>query len=124
VTRSERFGKARRLRCRAEFQQVFDTGRRGHGRFVTVVAAPARSGRSRLGIVASRKLGDAVRRNRAKRLIREVFRRSASLANGRGFDIVVIPRREFFEADFASLEQDVHAALRRCAGRTSAPIAG
>jgi ribonuclease P protein component len=121
--RSESFGKARRLRCRAEFQRVFDSGRRAHGRFVTIVAAPGQAGRSRLGIVASKKLGDAVRRNRAKRLIREIFRRSA-LSDGQGLDIVVIPRRELFDAGYDSLERDFHAALRRCAGRTTTSIAG
>ena len=121
--RSQSFGKARRLRCRAEFQRVFDSGRRAHGRFVTIVAAPGLTGRSRLGIVASKKLGDAVRRNRAKRLIREIFRRSA-LSDGQGLDIVVIPRRELLDAGYDSLERDFHAALRRCAGRTTTSIAG
>jgi ribonuclease P protein component len=74
--------------------------------------------------VASKKLGDAVRRNRAKRLIREIFRRSATLAGARGLDIVAIPRRELFDAAYASLDRDFHAALRRSAGRTTTSIAG
>ena len=45
---------ARRIRRRGEFQHVFEVGRRAHGRFLTVVAAPATGGTSRLGIVASR----------------------------------------------------------------------
>ena len=71
---SERFTKARRVRRRGEFQRVFDLSLRAKGRFVTVLVAPNDAGTTRLGIVASRKLGDAVRRNRAKRLIREIFR--------------------------------------------------
>jgi ribonuclease P protein component len=121
---SQSFGKTRRLRCRTEFQRVFDSGRRAHGRFMTVVAAPNQVGAARLGIVASKKLGDAVHRNRAKRLIRDIFRRSSALSDGRGIDIVVIPRRELFDAGYASLEHDFHSALRRCAGRTPTPIAG
>lgn len=113
---STTFEKHRRLRRRPEFDRVFATGRRAHGRYLTVVAAPNGTAENRLGIVASRKLGDAVRRNRAKRLIREIFR-SQPQARRHGVDIVVIPRRELFDAPYSSLETDYISALRRCAGR-------
>ena len=77
---SERFTKARRVRRRGEFQRVFDLSVRAKGRYLTVLVAPNEAGTTRLGIVASRKLGDAVRRNRAKRLIRQIFRQTQSLA--------------------------------------------
>ena len=70
----QRFGKAQRVRRKAEFQQVFDSGFRVSSRYFTLLLARTSGPNARLGIVASRKLGDAVRRNRAKRLIREVFR--------------------------------------------------
>jgi len=114
---SERFTKACRVRRRAEFQRVFDASRRAKGRYLTVLVAENDSGVSRLGIVASRKLGDAVRRNRAKRLIREVFRRSDPLPSGKGLDVVIIPRRELFDATYSSLEFDFRATVKRCTGR-------
>lgn len=82
-----------------------------------MLAAPNRTGTTRLGIVASKKLGDAVHRNRAKRLIRDVFRRNVRVADGPALDLVVIPRRELFEAPFATLENDFRTVLRRCAGK-------
>jgi ribonuclease P protein component len=112
---SERFTKAHRVRHRDEFQRVFDGSQRAKGRYFTVLVAPNDGETSRLGIVASRKLGDAVRRNRAKRLIREVFRRSDLLPPGRGLDVVVIPRRELFDATYSSLESDFRATVRRAA---------
>ena len=94
------------MRRRGEFQRVFDAG---YARVVPVFHAAARARRRRSdrrdsGSSPRRKLGDAVRRNRAKRLIREVFRhldrcRSAAL------DVVVIPRRELFDAPFSDLER-------------------
>ena len=117
---SERFTKARRVRRRAEFQRVFDLSLRAKGRYLTVLMARNDVGTTRLGIVASRKLGDAVRRNRAKRLIRQMFRQSKSLPATLGLDVVVIPRRELFDAAYSSLESDFRGTLERCAARAPA----
>lgn len=114
---SERFPKGRRVRRRGEFQRVFDASLRTQGRYLTILVAPNAAGTTRLGIVASRKLGDAVRRNRAKRLIREVFRRNSPATSGSGFDVVVIPRRELFAATYEHLETDFRTALKRSATR-------
>ena len=114
---SERFSKARRVRRREEYQRVFDLSHRAKGRYATVLVAPNESGTARLGIVASRKLGDAVRRNRAKRLIREVFRREDFTPPGKGLDVVIIPRRELFDAEYSSLESDLRSTIKRCAAR-------
>lgn len=92
---------------------MFETGRRAHGRYLTVIAAPADSPRARLGIVASRKLGGAVARNRAKRLIRNVFRTSVA-SPGPGWDLVVLPKAAILEAEPGGLIQDFQATLKRC----------
>jgi ribonuclease P protein component len=102
----------RRLRRRVEFQRVFDKGRRTHGRFLTIIAAPDGGPCARLGIVASKKLGGAVDRNRAKRLIREVFRTITPVE--RPLDVVVIPKAPLLVAPFEAFERDFRVTLRRC----------
>jgi ribonuclease P protein component len=59
---------------------------------VLLVYAREESGNARLGIVASRKVGPAVTRNRAKRLVREAFRTTRDLWMP-GIDLVVIVRK-------------------------------
>jgi ribonuclease P protein component len=110
---SERLTRARRVTRRADYQRVLGNAPRTHGRFFTLVVAPNTLGRVRLGMVASRKLGNAVKRNLAKRLIREIFRRSDRTASGVSLDVVVIPRPALFTADFSSLQEDFDATLRR-----------
>jgi ribonuclease P protein component len=113
------FARRERLRRRAEFQQVYERGTRMHGRFFTVFLLPGEPSAGRLGIAATKKLGGAVQRNRAKRLIREVFRRNKI---ARGFDVVVVPKREMLDASLTTLEAEyrniVERGLRRHRGQS------
>lgn len=107
---SERLRRADRIRRRPEFERAYDTGVRIHARFMTLFVVPNSGTTPRLGVAATRKLGSAVERNRAKRRAREVFRRHKVPA---GLDIVIVPRREMLDAPFSSVEADFLGALER-----------
>src|SRR5689334_2378570 len=62
-----RFRRSERVRRRADFQQVYERGARIRGRYSTIFVMRNKGGPGRLGIAATRKLGGAVVRNRAKR---------------------------------------------------------
>ena len=82
-----------RVRKRAEFDRIQKGGARVSTRsFLLVVAGRADRKPARLGITASRKIGGAVVRNRAKRLVREAFRSLGDLFPP-GIDLVVIVRK-------------------------------
>jgi ribonuclease P protein component len=88
-----RFPSAQRLQKRLEFEAAQSAGRKALlPHFVFLLYARAEAGETRLGIVASRRVGTAVIRNRAKRLIREAFRANRHLFMP-GIDVVVIVRR-------------------------------
>lgn len=86
-----KFGPDRRVKKHSEFQLIQRKGQRVNTpHFVFIVASgvsPAEP--SRLGITASKKVGNAVRRNRLKRIVREAFRQLDGMVPP-GHDLVVI----------------------------------
>ena len=86
------------------------------GRFVILVGKPNDRAADRLGIIASRRVGNAVARNRAKRRLRDMFRRREPLAGPRALDVVAIARPDLVRAPFADVQLDFLAALKKLRG--------
>lgn len=76
---------------RREFLSLQQRGKKRHSPHFLVVTAPARTHKSRLGITTSRRFGNAVARNRMKRLLREFFRVYRDHIHPAS-DIVIIPK--------------------------------
>jgi len=72
--RRYRFGQAMRLKKRTEFERVYAGRRRVAAGPLLVFGLPGATPTSRLGLSVPRRVGNAVRRNRVKRLLREAFR--------------------------------------------------
>ena len=104
-----------RVRQRSEFLRIQEQGGRVRGRHLTLFVLPNDFEVTRLGIIATRRLGGAIRRNRSKRMIREMFRRNKSEYEGFALDIVVLPRPGFSDKTFNVLQTDYLNTLRRYA---------
>jgi ribonuclease P protein component len=109
---SRKFPKSDRLLKRDEFRRVYEQGRKLHARYFTAFILPGRDSRPRIGITATRKIGNAVERNRARRLLREAFRKNKWLVPA-GIDIVINVKRPLVEAAYGDLEGDFIAFLER-----------
>jgi ribonuclease P protein component len=80
------------LKKNNEFKRVYSKGKYAASAFLVIYVLPNRLDQVRLGITASKKVGNAVKRNRMRRLIRENLR----LLNDRlirGIDIVIVARK-------------------------------
>lgn len=89
-----RFTKAERLTRKKEFERVFNEGKVIKNSQIVLYVIPNDLLHSRLGLVVSKKVGNAVRRNRAKRLLREAYRLNKHILTTH-VDIIAIPRQAF-----------------------------
>ena len=111
-----RLRHAERLVRGSDFRKAFRQGIRLDGPLFLMVAAANGRAYCRLGLAASRKVGGAVERNRAKRLLRESFRRQKTAA---GFDLVLIPKAEILKRTQGEVEREYRERLKRLATRAS-----
>jgi len=121
-----RFRPRQRLRTGADFDAVFKRGARLDGRLFLLVAAPNGRAFDRLGLAVSRRIGGAVERNRARRLLREGFRRLPR-AGSPGLDLVVVARAPLALRGQAEVDRELRERLLRilrravAAGQTPPP---
>ncbi len=104
--------KAERIQRNYHFRKVYSQGNKIVGRYFVIFWMESENPRRRLGVSASRKTGNAVERNRAKRLLREVFRRNKYCLNP-GIDLVAIARKGLKEQSYKTLEPLFIDALKR-----------
>jgi ribonuclease P protein component len=89
----------------SDISRCFKYGKKVSGKYVVVYFAKNNSEFSRRGIVASKKIGNAVKRNRAKRVIRAaLFKGVGGSALPKGFDIVIIAGKNATECKSFEIE--------------------
>jgi ribonuclease P protein component len=106
-------GAMERLRQRKDFLAAAAGASAPTAGFVVQEGRRGDSGPARIGFTVSRKVGNAVERNRVRRQLREIVRLSAATGLHAGSDYVVVGRRAALGLSFVRLTEDFAGALRR-----------
>jgi len=101
-----RLSRRQRLTRSALFQEAYSQRQYYSGQTMILWVREGEDAAMRLGVVASRKTGNAVKRNRAKRRLREAFRLNRHRFRGK-VDIILIARRAIIQAAWKDIEQEL-----------------
>jgi len=108
-----RLGRASRLAQSRDFARVRQQGERlAQGCLIANWNKLPDGASPKLGVVTSKKIGGAVARSRARRLLRETFRRHQH-EFAQPVELVLVARNSIAGKNFAGVERDLMAALRR-----------
>lgn len=90
------------IKSNKDFMKVYKKGRYSANKLVSVYFLPNKSPYNRIGITTSKKIGNAVQRNRAKRIIRAAYRKTEKLFPI-GYDIIFVARRDIIAVKSTNL---------------------
>ena len=81
-----------RLKKKYQFNYVYRVGKSCHGRFLMLVYSPSKNQNVKIGISVSKKVGNAVKRNRARRLLREAVSPFLSTLNP-NYNLIIVAKQ-------------------------------
>ncbi len=113
------YRKSERLRKNTEFVSTMK-GKRLSLDGLSLFYARNGRGNFRVGISVSKKLANAVKRNRLKRQIRNIVMNILA-GYALGYDLVFVARRELYSSSYEQIRKTVEAILRRTALRNQDP---
>jgi ribonuclease P protein component len=107
-----RLRQAQRLRSTSEFEETYKQRRSHAGRFMVLWLRRGEGASLRLGVVASKTIGKAVQRNRAKRRLREAWRINRHYLAG-DCDVVLVARRNILTAEWPDIIDELAWLTRK-----------
>lgn len=100
------------LRRKADFQGIYNRGKSVGDRYVVLFYRKNHLPYNRMAFLASKKVGNSVSRNRARRLMKESYRLT-DFKIPDGYDVVIIARNTIKDAKCAEVKRSLESAIRR-----------
>jgi ribonuclease P protein component len=107
------------IRAREDFARISAKGRSRSDRALAVRFVPNGRDHDRFGISTGRRLGGAVQRNRVRRRVKEILRRSPN-GTGHGWDILIVARPPAVDASYDELRTTLERLLSSIRGSVNA----
>jgi len=107
-----RLDKTRRIINNNEYRLVYKHGKYEVGRLCVLCRMPVANQKTRIGFVTGKKVGCAVERNRARRLMKEVYRLNQHQIR-EGYHIVIVGRGPLKDATYERAEKEILYLLRK-----------
>ena len=99
------------LKLNSDFRRVYSRGKHTVCPRVVVYCRRNQQGKNRVGYTVSKKLGNAVTRNRVRRRLREIVRLHAGHTK-QGYDLILVARSRAVDSEYQKLEADVLRCFR------------
>ena len=103
--------KGNKLKKRSDFLELRNRSKKIHGDFV-ILNFSRRDGVSKYGITVSKKIGNAVKRNYVKRVIRSIIRNNWKQVK-KDFEFEIIPKKGFLQTKYISIENDIKNLIKK-----------
>jgi len=100
-----------KLKKNNEFRLVYTKGKKIFGKFIIIYLLLRDQTDNRLGIIVKKNIGNAVFRNRVKRILREIWWEKVNQYIS-GYDVIVIAKANIKEASFKEIESEIKVLLQ------------
>ena len=101
-----------RLKKKYQFNYVYRVGKSCHGKFLLLVYSPSKNQNVKIGISVSKKVGNSVKRNRARRLLREAISPFLSKINP-NFNLIIVAKQSIEGKKLIDVYKDLEQTIEK-----------
>lgn len=107
------FNNTKGIKKDYEFRKVYKHGKSFANKYLVVYILKNKTDQTRIGISISKKVGNAITRNRIRRRMKEIYRLKIDENIKKGYDLVFISRVAAKDANYKDIEKSMYSLVRK-----------